>query len=241
MMLPMTPSEPPSATWSEVIKTTARLLTFRASETELASLGLKHLLFGLVCTWIVGIGRYWDNPRVGLLQHLGIGSVVYIFALALLLWLIAWPLKPKHWSYFNVVTFVALVSPPAVLYAIPVEMFFSLETANSINGWFLAIVAMWRVALLVYVLHVLARLDVFSVFAAAFLPLTLVVVALSALNLEKAVFSIMGGITEHTPNDDAFAILSMLSLISILLFVPLLLLYMVLVIRNHWLKSRHAE
>jgi hypothetical protein len=241
MMSPMTPSEPPSASWSEVIKTTARLLTFRASETELASLGSKHLVFGLVCTWIVGIGRYWDNPRVGLLQHLGIGSVVYIFALALLLWLVAWPLKPKHWSYSNVVTFVALVSPPAALYAIPVEKFFSLDTADFINVWFLAIVALWRVVLLIYFMRVAGRLSAGSVIVASFLPLTLIVVALSSLNLEKAVFSFMGGLSEQTPNDGAFAILLLLSVFSVLMFVPLLLVYLVLIVLNRTTKQSDAK
>src|SRR3712207_7552248 len=47
----------------------------------------SDLAFGLACTWLVGVGRYWDNPRASLLQHLGVGSVVYVFALALLLWL----------------------------------------------------------------------------------------------------------------------------------------------------------
>jgi hypothetical protein len=238
----MTPSNltPQADSWSDVIKTTTRLLTFRAGKTELSALGTKYLLFGLACTWIVGIGRYWDNPRVGIWQHLGIGSVVYIFALALLLWLTAWPLRPRQWSYLRVLTFVSLVSPPAILYAIPVEKFFSLKTADSINVVFLGVVALWRVGLLIYFLGVVAELKVLSVFVSAFLPLTLIVVALSALNLEKAVFSLMGGISEHTPNDGAFAILALLSLFSILIFVPLLLTYLGLIIfRNtHGKRTR---
>jgi hypothetical protein len=122
------------------------------------------------------------------------------------------------------------VSPPAILYAIPVEKFFSLQTADSINVVFLCVVALWRVALLIYFLGVLAELDVWSVFVSAFLPLTLIVVALSALNLERAVFSLMGGLQEHTPNDGAFATLALLSLFSILIFVPLLLIYLGLII-----------
>ncbi len=237
-MTPATPTIPP---WSEVIKTTARLLTFRAAEIELASLGRRHLLFGLLCTWIVGIGRYWDNSRVGLLQHLGIGSVVYIFVLALLLWALAYPLRPKNWSYFNVVTFVALVSPPAILYAIPVQKFFSLETSDLINVWFLAIVALWRVVLLIYFMRVVGRLDVGSVVVASLLPLTLIVVALSMLNLEKAVFSLMGGLSEQTANDGAFATLLLLSVFSILLFLPLQIFYVVLIVLNRTTKQSDAK
>jgi len=233
----------PEVSWRDVIATTIRLLTLRAKESELSSFTTRHLLFGLACTWVVGVGRYWDNPRVGLLQHLGIGSVVYIFALALMLWLVAWPLRPQNWSYFNVVTFVALVSPPAILYAIPVEKLFSFETAVLINVWFLAIVALWRVALLIYFLRVVGRLEVGSILVASLLPLTLVVVALTWLNLEKAVFALMAGLSERTPtaNDGTFAVLQWLSLFAVLLFVPLLIFYLVLIVVNRTTKQSDAK
>ena len=50
------------------------------------------------------------------------------------------------------------------------------------------------------------------------------------LNLEKAVFSIMGGFSEHTPNDDAFAVLAMISFFAILAFPVLLVTYIVLIV-----------
>lgn len=221
--------------WTSVISTTWRLLTFRATRAELIHLTNKHLLFGLLCTWAVGIGRYWDNPRVGLLQHLGVGSVVYIFALAVLLWLLTWPLRPKHWTYFRVLTFISLVSPPAVLYAIPVQYFASLETANAVNGIFLAMVAAWRVALLIFFFARVAELNLASRLVATLLPLTLIVTALSILNLERVVFNLMGGFAERSPNDEAYTVLFLLSLLAFLLFVPLLLFYIALVI-NGWRK-----
>ena len=45
------------------------------------------------------MGRYWDNPRVGLAQHLGLGSVVYVFVLAAVLWLSFWLMRPTDWTY----------------------------------------------------------------------------------------------------------------------------------------------
>jgi hypothetical protein len=216
------------ASWVAVVSTTIRLLTFRATREELINLTGKHLAFGLLCAWIVGIGRYWDNPRVGMLQHLGIGSVVYVFALSLFLWLIVWPLRPKHWTYFRVLTFVSLVSPPAILYAIPVEQFYSLLTADNINVVFLLIVAIWRVALLIFFLRRLGELDWFSIPVATLLPLTVIVFTLTALNLEKAVFDFMGGIRQGTASDGAYAILFLLSFLSVLLVVPLLICYIVL-------------
>jgi hypothetical protein len=218
-----------AAPWRNVPATALRLLTFRATNEDLVGLTHRHLVFGLLCTWIVGMGRYYDNPRVGLLQHLGIGSVIYVFAFSLFLWLIVWPLKPPHWSYLRVCTFVSLVAPPAIIYAIPVEQFFDIETANLINVSFLLIVACWRVALLIYFLRVLTGIDAFSIIVTTLLPLTVIVSVLTILNLERAVFSIMGGLRERTANDEAFAVLFLLSLFSYLLFIPLLICYFYLV------------
>jgi hypothetical protein len=219
-----------------VLSTTARLLTFRATREELVNLGENHLLFGLLCTWIVGIGRYWDNPRVGLLQHVGIGSVIYIFVLALLLWLIIWPLRPQDWTYFRVLTFISLVSPPAILYAIPVQFFSSLDTANTVNGIFLALVATWRIALLLLFLARVGRLDPFSRLVAALLPLSLIVVVLTLLNLERVVFDFMAGFVQPSPNDDAYIVLVWLTYISVLIFIPLLLCYFA-VVAHRWVLA----
>ena len=216
--------------WINVLTLDWKLLTFRASRDELLGMTPRHLVFGLLCAWIVGIGRYWDNSRVGILQHLGIGSVIYVFVLALFLWLIIWPLRPQNWGYLRVATFISLVSPPAILYAIPVQNFFSLRTADSINSWFLLIVAVWRVALLIFFLRRVCQLDLASIIVGTFLPLTFIVVGLTALNLERAVFSFMGGFSEHTANDAAFVTLWMLSIFSLLLLIPLLVSYVVLVV-----------
>lgn len=226
-------------TWRSVSATTVRLLTFRATTDDLVNVSGKHLVFGVFCAWIVGIGRFWDNSRVGFLLHTGVGSVIYVFALSLLLWMIVWPLHPKHWSYFRVATFVSLVSPPAILYAIPVEKFYSIDTANAINVWFLAIVAVWRVALLVFFLKRLADLWWFSILIATLLPLTLVVVALTMLNLEKVVFDFMGGISERTGNDAAYQVLFALTLLAVLLFVPILLCYVGLIVSTR--REAHLE
>ena len=223
-------SSPSHIRWSDVLKTCVRLLSFRATQLELIQLTWKHLVFGICITWIVGVGRYWDNPRVGLLQHLGVGSVVYIFVLSAFLWLIVYPLRPKHWSYLRVLTFVSLVSPPAILYAIPVEKFLSLPTANSTNALFLAVVAIWRVALLLFFLQRLGELDWFSTVIATLLPLTMIVVSLTVLNLERVVFNLMGGISSPSGNDAAYVVLILLTWASVLLFVPIVICYLVIAV-----------
>jgi hypothetical protein len=229
--------------WGDVVRTTLRLIFFRVSRSELVELGWKHLAFGLFCTWLVGMGRYWDNPRVGLLQHLGLGSLAYVFILALFLWLIVWPLDPRNWSYFRVLTFVTLVSPPAALYAIPVEYLWSTDTANSVNVLFLAVVATWRVALLVFFLRSLGELDWFSTIVATLLPLTLIVVTLTTLNLDKVVFDFMGGIREKTASDGSYLVLIVLSYVSIGLFLPILVCYCTLVFYRfiEWRRRRAQD
>jgi hypothetical protein len=217
-----------------VLSTEAKLLTFRMSRHNFLDLGRGHFLFGLVSAWIVGMGRYWDDPGAKLAQHLGLGSVIYIFVLSMFVWLVIWPLKPKEWSYLKVLTFVSLTSAPAILYAIPVERFFSLETARSVNAWFLAVVAAWRVALLILFLRKYAQLGAFQIIVAACLPLTMIVTALAALNLDRAVFDLMGGFRERagTANDTAYEVLITLTYVSVILFVPLLVCYVGIVLKG---------
>jgi len=112
--------------------TAFRLLTFRSTPDELRALKYRELAFGLGCTWLVGMGRWWEDPKASLLQHLGLGSVAYVFILAFFLWLVLWPLTPLHWSLLNVLIFVTLTSPPAILYAIPVRHGLALQTAQAI-------------------------------------------------------------------------------------------------------------
>jgi|SRR5215213_9013436 len=214
----------------KVISDAFRLLTFRITREEMLGFGWAHFAFGLICAWIVGVGRYWDNPGVGFWQHLGVGSLVYIFALSLLLWFVVRPLRPRDWSYFFVVTFVAMAAPPAILHSIPAQMFFGIETANDINAVFLLIVSVWRVALLVFFLKRFAALNVGYILVATLLPVTLIIFALVMLNPEKAVFNMMGGFAERTPNDEAFGVLALISFFAMLAFPVLLVAYIVIVV-----------
>lgn len=207
------------------------MLTFRLSREEFLAFGNRHPAFGLFCTWIVGIGRWWDDPGANLLQHFGAGSVVYVFVLAFILWLVVRPFDPKNWSYKHVLTFVSLTSPPAILYALPVERFTELSTARSLNVWFLATVAIWRVALLFFYLRRFARLSVLTVIVVTLLPLMAIVATLTILNLERAVFDIMGGLRETgTANDSAYGILFLLTFLSIYLVLPIFVLYLIAIV-----------
>jgi len=210
---------------------TIRILTFRFDGQGFAALGLTDLVYGLAFTWLVGIGRYWDNPRVPLHQKLGLGSVAYVFLLSTFLFLLLWPLRPAHWRFIPLLTFIALASPPALLYAIPVEQMFSLDTATTINFWFLAAVALWRVCLLSRFLSRYALLQGFRLAVALVLPLAAIVLALTALNLERAVFEIMAGNMprQHTSADGAYTFLFLISVLSVYLVPPVLINYVVLI------------
>lgn len=194
-----------------------RLLTFRASREDYQCLTARGLFPALAACWLVGIGRYWDDARATLLQHAGIGSVVYVFVLALLLWIIVKPLAPDRFSYTGILTFIALTAPPAALYAIPVERWMSLASANQWNLTFLGIVALWRLALWIHYLRKSGELTGGRTFVAAVLPLAVIFITLLSLNLHHVVVDIMGGIREadRSSQDAAYGMLWLLSVLSV--------------------------
>lgn len=215
----------PSPSLATILSDQWRLLTFRATRAAVGVHWRRYLAYGLVVTWLAGVGRYWDNPRATLFQHAGLGSVTYVLVLAALLWLLLWPLRPQRWSYRNVLVFVTLTSLPALLYAIPVERFLSLQAAQDANVGFLAVVAAWRVALLFVFLRRVAAMSWLAVVVSTLLPLTLIVAALTALNLEHVVFDIMAGILPENAsgNDDAYLVVLWLTFFSVWAFPVLLL------------------
>ena len=170
-----------------------RLLTFCAPSASIREHSSTYLAFGLFLTWAAGVGRYWDSADATLWQHLGLGSIAYVFFLTLVLRLLVAPLGPKNWTYRNVLLFVALTSPPALLYAVPVEIWLSPSSALAVNSGFLAIVAVWRVALLVVFLKRTAGLRGSTILVATLLPLALIVDGLAFLSLEHVVYETMAG------------------------------------------------
>ncbi len=208
-----------------VAKSIIRLLTFKLTRDEMLQFNQKHFIAGLIGTWIVGMGRYWDDEGASLLQHLGLGSVIYIFCLAAFIWLIIKPFFIESWSYFTVVTFIGLTSFPAILYAIPVERFVSIEIANTINVWFLAVVALWRLLLLNSFLRRFTKLSYVNIITVTLLPICLIITVLTFLNLHRVVFNIMGGLRDPNAHDASYSVLIMLTVVSAILLVPLLISY----------------
>ena len=223
-----------------IFNTILKLLTFKLTREEMLQFNKTHFIAGFVGTWIVGIGRYWDDSGASILQHLGLGSVIYIFVLAGFIWLILKPFQVDNWNYFTVLTFIGLTSFPAIFYAIPVEQFFTIQTANSMNVWFLAIVAAWRLGLLYYFLKHFTRLSAGNILTVTFMPICLIISTLTVLNLHRVVFEIMGGVRNPTPHDSSYLILMLLTGISMILTLPLLIAYGV-GIYNSRQKSKPTE
>jgi len=202
-----------------VLADTLRVLTFRKPSPAIAEHWKTYLAVGLIFTWIAGVGRYWDNPRAFTWQYLGLGSVGYVFVLALILWVVIMPLRPKRWSYRNVLIFLTLTSPPAILYAIPVEQFMLMSDAKDVNAWFLALIAVWRVSLLVWFLRMTSGLSDSAVAIATLLPMVLIILLLAALNLEHVVFATMRGSHEEhmrvqSQNDVTYIVVLALTILS---------------------------
>jgi len=206
-----------------IFRTIIRLLFLKLTKEEMLSFTNGHFIAGLIGTWVVGMGRYWDDPGAKLLQHLGLGSVIYIFVLAFFIWIIVKPYLVENWNYFTVLTFISLTSFPAIFYAIPVERFVTMETANTINVWFLAIVAFWRLILLYYFIHHFTRLSILDILTITFMPICVIITALTMLNLHRVVFNIMGGLRSATPHDSAYEVLIFLTIGSMILVIPLLI------------------
>ena len=225
----------------QLLGTQLRFLAFQPVRPDLRRQRRAWLAYVLVVTWLVGIGRYWDHPRAELWQYAGLGSLAYIGLLSLFVYLLVLPLRPARWSYPMVLVFVGLTSLPALLYAIPVERFTSLETAQQLNVAFLGVVATWRVALYVHFLRNAAALSWPATIVACLLPLCVIVVSLLALNLEHVVFQIMAGIRDEdrSANDDAYAVVFLLSMLATLCFPFVLAAYLALTWLA-WRYPRHA-
>jgi hypothetical protein len=159
--------------------------------------------------------------------------------LAGFIWLILKPFFIAGWNYFTVLTFIGLTSFPALFYAIPVERFFTVQTANTMNVWFLAIVAAWRLGLLYYFLKKITRLGAGNILTVTLMPICLIISVLTTLNLHRVVFEIMGGMRNPTPHDSSYFVLMLLTGISAILTLPLLIAYGVGIYYRYQERRKH--
>ena len=237
----------------EILTTQFRLLSFRKPLESLPNSWRSYLGYVIVVTWVVGMGRYWDSPTAPFLQKLGLGSLVYLFVMSAILWVAIAPISNHRPSYSLTVIFVGMTALPAVLYAIPVELFLRFDQAATANLWFLVIVAAWRVILLFIFCSRAARLTIWGTLTATLLPLTGIMITLATFSLEHVTFELMSGmrVDETFPRTIAGEIASnvttavgwshmtvnFLSFISWILFPIFLISYIVLFFKRQSLNS----
>jgi len=204
-----------------------RVLSFRFESKDLRSFTGEHLIFGLIATWLAGLGRYWDHPDPYWVQQIGIGSLAIVATLSLLVYVVVLPLRPRNWGLVNLATFITLTALPALLYAIPVERFLDVRLARMANVLFLGSIAAWRVGLLGTYLRRRAEFSRWLSAVALLLPVAGIVTALTVLNLERAVFNVMAGLREDaTPADTSYFALFLLTALAIFSFPALLIAYL---------------
>ncbi len=224
----------------ELVRTQLRFLLFRPIHVDLRRQFWPWLVFVFLVSWAVGVGRYWDHPAAASWQYLGAGSVAYVLCLAVLIYLVVWPLRPDNWQFRSVVIFVGMTALPAILYAIPVEKLVQLRTAQLINAWFLGIVAAWRVALFVRYLLTYPKLGWFLTITVTVLMLSGIVASLSLLNLEHVVFDLMAGIRaeDASAHDTAYLVVLTLTVFALYAFPVALILYVAGIVSRRQHRQR---
>ncbi len=109
--------------------------------------------------------------------------------------------------------------------------------AQNANALFLALIAVWRVALYTNYLRSTASLRGVEVLVSLLLPLSLIVVTLSLLNLEHAVFQIMAGNpVAPTAADLSYFVVLLLSVLAYFTLPVTLGLYLYVIYRK-WKSS----
>lgn len=192
------------AKFASILADFARFVVFKSPRGNVGADWRIYLGVGLVITWIVGVGRSWDDPNANLFDLSGIGSIIYVFGLGLIIWLIGAPLRPERWTYRNVVLMVTMTALPGLIYAFPIERFVAVSYARTVNMSFLAIVATWRMALFATFLVRVAKLPPVATAIVTFLPPAIIIAPISALGFLGAVMSSMGGVrdeAQQTQND----------------------------------------
>jgi hypothetical protein len=157
------------------LATALAALSFRASREELGSLDWRHLLLGLVLTWAMGAGRNWGNPDIAPILSLGFGWVLYLSGFAVPMWLILKPLAPPSLTLLNLLAFLALTMPLALVYVVPAEIILGFGTIEDFDVRSLVLIAVWPVAVTLFYARRALYLDWGKVAVVVLLPFCLIV------------------------------------------------------------------
>lgn len=176
------------------LRSIGRILTFRATCGDIENDVWPLLLIGVLLTWAVGFGRWWDDPReLPYFARMGFGSVLYVFVLSGLLWVISYPLAKEKVGYADFAAFVAATSVPGFVYALPIEAISASSTASFYNIAALVFVSAYRVSLLLWFLSKILDMKHWRATVCAFLPISGITFFISLADFGDKIVNMMGG------------------------------------------------
>lgn len=197
------------------LRAVGRILTFRAKREDLDNNWPALVLLVLLLTWIVGIGRWWDDPRdIPQFVRYGAGSLLYVFALSTVLWILSGLLLAEEaLSWVVIVCFVGATSVPGIVYAFPVERT-APDSAGTYNLVALSFVSIYRVSLLFWFYIKIAKLKALEAIIVTGLPITVISAVLMMLGQGGRVLDIMGGLRNRVPPSAVEQILGTIGCLS---------------------------
>jgi hypothetical protein len=183
------------------LNTIFRYLMFDAPAIRRLAANPQVLIVGLLWVLSAGFAREYDGEYLAAEPwHVALPWVASVVGCGLMVALVGWAASCRGLQGVGPVefcrTFLGLywmTAPLAWLYAIPVERFLAPADATRANLLFLAVVSVWRVALMTRCVQVLCRAPL----AAAAIPVLLFSDALALLALRfipGPIFMIMGGV-----------------------------------------------
>ena len=176
-------------------------LSFRATAIRDLAESRSAFWVGLAFVLSAGMAREYDGEYLlaepwHLLLPLA-ASLIGCLALTLLVWLMTLgspkPRLDLAATFVGLLNIYWLTAPMAWLYAVPVERFFSPGEATRMNLAFLALVSVWRVALMSRSISVLYQVR----FMHALVPVMLfsiIMVSVALRWIPSPVFMVMGGV-----------------------------------------------
>lgn len=215
------------------------VLLLRATREQILAFGDRELAAGALVCWIAGMGRWWDDPTVGLVQKLGLGSVAYPYVLGSAIWLLFLLWRLPGWRYKPLLAYIALTGAPGMLYALPVELLGG-GPAALYNGVVLLIVASWRVRLLYRYFQVVGLVKDGAAFVGTALPISGIVAIITYYNLASGVIAGMGGFRGPESKSIETGMIILATLLLVYPFPFIVAFYFWIAIKRWW-QSRSGE
>jgi hypothetical protein len=187
----------------------------------------QAIWLGLLFVLSAGLAREYDGEDllhepwhllIPLAASLTTSTILYC-----MLWIVlrGWATFPNEWrTFFAFVSLYWMTAPLAWLYAIPVERFMSPADAIMTNYWLLAIVAFWRVVLIIRVSSVLFGAPIGQLIFPVLLFAHSVLVVLTIM-VPTPIFAIMGGV-RYSEADRVIAAVALLTMATTPLVWPFL-------------------